>query len=102
MYWYTKALPTSSLVHLDLERVDLFPKAMALVYYSTRPFYPPIHHYHTMCDQNTFAILIPCDEKNRARDAFRLPANADWYHKAANGVAETPTIGSRNPTPAQQ
>lgn len=53
-----------------------------------------------MYHQNTFAVLIPCDDKNRARDAFRLHANADCYYKAAEGIAEKPTIASREPTPA--
>jgi serine/threonine protein kinase len=55
-----------------------------------------------MCDQNVFAVLIPCDKKNLARDAFRLEHNADWYRKAAGGIAEEPTIDSREPTPAPQ
>lgn len=55
-----------------------------------------MYHY------NTFAVLIPCDDKNRARDAFRLQANADCYRKAAEGIAEQPTIASREPTPAPQ
>lgn len=55
-----------------------------------------------MSDPNIFAVLFPCDEKNRARDAFRLQANADWYRKGAEDIAEEPTLGSREPTPALQ
>ncbi|MCJ1263721.1 hypothetical protein MMC22_003591 [Lobaria immixta] len=55
-----------------------------------------------MSDPNIFAVLIPFDGKNRARDAFRLQANAGWYRKAAEGIAEEPTIDSREPTPALQ
>lgn len=57
---------------------------------------PNMYHY------NTFAVLIPCDEKNRARDAFRVQPNADCYRKAAEGIAERPTIASREPTPGLQ
>lgn len=55
-----------------------------------------------MSDPNVFAVLIPCDKKNLARDAFRLQDNADCYCKAVEGIAEEPTIDSREPTPAPQ
>ena len=53
-----------------------------------------------MDDPNVFAVLIPCDNKNRARTAFRLPENVNRFYKATGGIAEEPTIGSREPTPA--
>ncbi|KAF2453500.1 kinase-like domain-containing protein [Lineolata rhizophorae] len=53
-----------------------------------------------MLDPNVFAVLTPCDEKNRARTAFSLPENADRFHKAVGGVAEEPTIDSRQSTPS--
>ena len=53
-----------------------------------------------MDDPNVFVVLIPCDEKNRARTAFRLPENMNRFYKATGGVAEEPTIDSREPTPA--
>lgn len=57
-----------------------------------------------MSDPNVFAILIAHDSKNRARDAFRLPQNVHGYCKAVgdivHGIAEEPTIDSREPTPA--
>jgi hypothetical protein len=57
-----------------------------------------------MSNPNVFAVLIPCDDNNLARAAFRLPENAHGYCKAAEGsaqgIAEEPTIDSREPTPA--
>ena len=55
-----------------------------------------------MFDPNVFAVLIPCDQKNLARDAFRLPEDADCYCNAAKDITEEPTIDSRKPTPAPQ
>lgn len=53
-----------------------------------------------MDDPNIFAVLIPCDKKNRARTAFHLPENVNRFHKATGGIVEEPTIGSRESTPA--
>ncbi len=53
-----------------------------------------------MYSSNVFAVLTPCDEKNKARSAFELPQNKKWFHKATGGVAEEPIINSREPTPA--
>jgi hypothetical protein len=57
-----------------------------------------------MSNPNIFAVLIPCDKNNLARAAFRLPENVHGYCKAAEGsaqgIAEEPTIDSREPTPA--
>lgn len=53
-----------------------------------------------MDNPNIFAVLTPCDETNRAQTAFRLLENADRFHRASGGVAEKPTIDSREPTPA--
>ncbi|MCJ1255217.1 hypothetical protein MMC24_003033 [Lignoscripta atroalba] len=55
-----------------------------------------------MCDEEVFAVLTPCDQCNLARKAFRLKENVNWYSGAAEGAAEEPTIGSRDPTPAPQ
>ena len=49
---------------------------------------------------NVFAVLRPCDQKNLATTAFRLPENASRFHQASGGVAEEPIIDSREPTPA--
>lgn len=54
-----------------------------------------------MSDTNVFAILRPYDTKDRARNAFRLQENAHCNSKAAECIAEGPTIGSREPTPAR-
>ena len=53
-----------------------------------------------MYSPNVFAVLTPCDAKNKARSAFKLPQNEKWFHKATGGVAEEPIIDSREPTPA--
>ena len=53
-----------------------------------------------MYGPNVFAVLTPCDEKNKARSAFKLPQNQRWFHSATGGVAEEPSIDSREPTPA--
>ncbi len=60
----------------------------------------PTHRYSKMYSPSVFAVLTPCDEKNKARSAFKLPQNERWFHKATGGVAEEPTIDSREPTPA--
>lgn len=54
-----------------------------------------------MYDHNVFAILTACDQINRASSAFQLPENSKWLQKAAGGVAEEPTISSREVTPAE-
>ena len=51
-----------------------------------------------MYDQNVFAVLVPCDEKNKARTAFGLKQNANRFHKSAGGIAEEPILNSREPT----
>ncbi|OCK91209.1 uncharacterized protein K441DRAFT_679710 [Cenococcum geophilum 1.58] len=53
-----------------------------------------------MDNPNVFAVLTPRDGKNRAMTAFRLPENANRFHSATGGVAEEPTINSREPTPS--
>lgn len=57
-----------------------------------------------MSDPNVFAILTACDPTNLARDAFRLPHNIHGYYKTTDdlvhGIAEEPTINSREATPA--
>ena len=58
--------------------------------------------HSTMADPNLFAVLTAYDNKNLARDAFGLPANIHCFRKAAEGIAEEPTIDSREPTPAPQ
>ena len=54
-----------------------------------------------MYDHNVFAVLTAHDEKNRASSAIKLEENAKWFHKAMGGVAEKPTITSREATPAE-
>lgn len=55
----------------------------------------------TMYDPNVFAVLTPFDNKNKASSAFKLPQNSRWFRRAIGGVAERPTIDSREPTPAE-
>lgn len=55
----------------------------------------------TVYDYNVFAVLTACDQKNKASSAFKLPQNAKWFHKATGGVAEKPTLDSREATPAE-
>ncbi|KAF7507545.1 hypothetical protein GJ744_010336 [Endocarpon pusillum] len=55
-----------------------------------------------MYDHNVFGVLTARDPKNKASSAFNLPHNAKWFRKAAGGIAEEPTIDSREPTPAPQ
>ncbi|KAK4981719.1 hypothetical protein LTR66_009760 [Elasticomyces elasticus] len=55
----------------------------------------------TMYDYNVFAVLTACDSKNKASSAFKLPHNSRWFRKAIGGVAEEPTIESREATPAE-
>ena len=53
-----------------------------------------------MYDHNVFAVLTASDQKNKASSAFKLPQNLTWFRKAIGGVAEEPTIDSREATPA--
>lgn len=55
-----------------------------------------------MDDPNVFAVLTPRDgtKGENASKAFSQPHNAARYHKAAGCIAEEPTVGSRDPTPA--
>ena len=53
-----------------------------------------------MYSHNVFAVLTPCDEKDKARTAFGMKQNVDRFRKAAGRIAEEPIIGSREPTPA--
>ena len=54
-----------------------------------------------MYEHNVFAVLTASDQKNKASSAFKPPLNSRWFHGAVGGVAEEPTINSRNPTPAE-
>ena len=53
-----------------------------------------------MYDHNVFAVLTAFDQRNMANSALRLAHNSQWFHKAEGGVAEEPTINSREATPA--
>ena len=53
-----------------------------------------------MYDYSVFAVLTASDEANKASSAFKLPQNITWFRKAIRGVAEEPTINSREVTPA--
>lgn len=55
----------------------------------------------TIYNHGVFAVLTACDQKNKAISAFKLPQNAKWFRKAIGGVAEEPTINSREATPAE-
>ncbi|KAL9014764.1 MAG: hypothetical protein Q9173_000594 [Seirophora scorigena] len=55
-----------------------------------------------MSDPRLFAVLTPCDNSNLAREAFSLPENNHYYHKAAHSIAQEPIIDSRESTPAHQ
>ena len=60
-----------------------------------------VHSQHlNMYDHNVLAVLTAVDDKNKARSAFGLPEYARWFRKAIRGVAEKPTIDSKEPTPA--
>ena len=54
-----------------------------------------------MYNLNVFAVLTTWDQKNKASSAFNLPENANWFHRAAEGVAEEPTTNSRDATSAE-
>lgn len=49
-------------------------------------------------DPNVFAVLIPDSDPTKA--AFRLQHNAIYYHPSVGGIADQPTIASRDTTPA--
>lgn len=51
-----------------------------------------------MDDHDIFAVLIAYDDQNRASSAFKLPENARWFRGVVGGVAETPTLDSREVT----
>ncbi|KAJ2896230.1 hypothetical protein MKZ38_005724 [Zalerion maritima] len=53
-----------------------------------------------MYDNNVFAVFTAFDQRNMASSAFRLSHNSQWFRKAEGGVAEEPTIDSRETTPA--
>ncbi|MCJ1382858.1 hypothetical protein MMC17_005971 [Xylographa soralifera] len=53
-----------------------------------------------MEDANLIATLIPADNNKRAENAFCLEINKDRYLPPTRGIAEGPTISSREATPA--
>src|SRR4051794_13855818 len=55
-----------------------------------------------MEDPNLIVTLIPVDKDKLAENAFRLAHNSDRYLPPARGIAQGPTISSRDPTPAPQ
>ncbi|KAF4509001.1 hypothetical protein G6O67_005315 [Ophiocordyceps sinensis] len=55
-----------------------------------------------MDDHDVFAILTASDKRNKASSAFNLPQNAKWFRRATGGVADKPTLDSREPTPADE
>ena len=54
-----------------------------------------------MYNHNVFAVLTACDQKNKASSAFKLPLNSRWFREAMGGVAQEPTLDSREATPAE-
>lgn len=54
-----------------------------------------------MYGPNVFMVLTAYDRKNKASSAIALEHNAKWFCKAVGGVAEEPTIASRETTPAE-
>lgn len=54
-----------------------------------------------MYDHKVFAVLTPCDPKNKASSAFKLQQNSNWFQGAVGGVAEEPTLDSREANPAE-
>lgn len=56
----------------------------------------------TLYGHDIFAVLTARDHKNKASSAFKLPQNSKWFRRASGGVAEEPTIDSREPTPAEE
>ncbi len=53
-----------------------------------------------MYDSNVFAVITAHDTRNLASSALRLPENSKWFRAATGGVAERPSLGSRESTPA--
>ncbi|KAI0854541.1 hypothetical protein F4860DRAFT_112067 [Xylaria cubensis] len=53
-----------------------------------------------MYGHHVFAVLFASDEKNQASSASKLLENSKWYREATGGVAERPTLTSREATPA--
>lgn len=53
-----------------------------------------------MEDPDLIATLIPTDNFELAKNAFRLPHNHDRYFAPTGGFPTGPTISSREPTPA--
>ena len=54
-----------------------------------------------MYGHEVFAVLTPRDRKNKAGSAFKLKHNSEWFQGATGGVAEAPTLKSREVTPAE-
>ena len=50
---------------------------------------------------NVFVVLTAYDRKNKASSAITLEHNVKWLCEAVGGVAEEPTIASREATPAE-
>ncbi|KAI4228462.1 MAG: hypothetical protein L6R40_008127 [Gallowayella cf. fulva] len=55
-----------------------------------------------MEDPNFIATLIPVDDEKRAENAFCHDNNKERYLPPTRGIAEGPTISSREATPAQE
>lgn len=55
-----------------------------------------------MYDHNVFAVLTALGSNAKANSAIKLAHNSRWFREAVTppGVAEQPTIDSREPTPA--
>ena len=47
-----------------------------------------------MNNSNVFTVLIPYNKTNRAKTAFHLPENVNWFYKATKGVIKEPIINS--------
>jgi hypothetical protein len=64
-------------------------------------YYIPFTVYQTlMYDHNVFAVLTAKDKRNKARTALALPENSIWFQPSVGRVTTTPTIRSRESTPA--
>lgn len=55
-----------------------------------------------MENPNLIATLIPADKRRLTENAFRLEKNDERYLPSTRGIAEGPTISSREATPAQE
>jgi hypothetical protein len=53
-----------------------------------------------MYDADVFAVITASDAFNMAPSALRLEHNSRWLRTATGGVALTPTLNSREATPA--